>query len=61
MKYIRDYITSMLKDSWNKYSLVIALSLVVSVLGMLHVIIGFAKTPHGMTYLWTGHYYLDYF
>ena len=51
----------MLKDSWNKYSLVIALSLVVSVLGMLHVIIGFAKTPHGMTYLWTGHYYLDYF
>ena len=25
------------------------------------MIIGFAKTPHGMIYLWTGHYYLDYF
>lgn len=33
----------------------------VGVLTVLHVLVGFAKTPGGMIYLWTGHYYLDYY
>ena len=51
----------MLKDSWNKYSLVIVLSFIVAFLSMLHVILGYSKSPKEMVYLWTGHYYLDYF
>ena len=49
------------KNRLNKYLLVVILAFIVAVLSMLHVILGFSKTPQGMVYLWTGHYYLDYF
>ena len=51
----------MFKNFWQKYSLVIVLSFIIAILGMLHVILGYAKTPSGFIYLGTGHYYLDYF
>ncbi|OGK17654.1 hypothetical protein A2774_03635 [Candidatus Roizmanbacteria bacterium RIFCSPHIGHO2_01_FULL_39_12c] len=51
----------MLKKLWKNYSLVIVISFIVAVLNMLHVFIGYAKTPPGTVFLWTGHYYLDYF
>lgn len=45
----------------NKFSLVLIVTFIVSVLSILHVIIGYAKSPPGIVYMWTGHYYLDYF
>lgn len=40
---------------------VLVLSFIAGLTSILHVIVGFAKTPTGMAYMWTGHYYLDYF
>jgi len=40
---------------------VLTLAIIVSILVMLHVIVGAAKTLPNYIYLWTGHYYLDYF
>src|SRR3989344_2373396 len=47
--------------NWNKVLLIIIVSLISAIFVLFPVIIGNAKTPDGMTYLWTGHYYLDYF
>ena len=40
---------------------VLCFALMVAILSILHVILGFAKTPPGTVYLATGHYYLDYY
>src|SRR3989344_5863698 len=47
--------------NWNKVLLIIIVSLISAIFVLFPVIIGNAKTPDGMLYLWTGHYYLDYF
>ena len=47
--------------NWNKVLIVGVVAFIVATINILHVIIGFAKTPPGMMYMWTGHYYLDYF
>ncbi|MBI4008826.1 hypothetical protein HY357_01205, partial [Candidatus Roizmanbacteria bacterium] len=46
---------------WNKVLLVLTVAFISAALAVLHVLIGFAKTPLGTVYLWTGHYYLDYY
>src|SRR3989344_2716210 len=50
-----------MKNKLNKYTLLLVTALITTILSTLHLIIGFAKTPIGMVYTWTGHYYLDYF
>ena len=45
----------------QKILTVVNLAFLVSVLSILKIIIGFANTPPGFTYLAVGHYYLDYF
>ena len=50
-----------MKLNWNRLSLIVVVAIIVGILSILNVIIGFAKTPHGMVYMWSGHYYLDYF
>ena len=49
------------KNVWNKNIFILSIAIIVGILTMLHVIVGYAKSPHGARYLWTGHYYLDYF
>src|SRR3989338_9112683 len=46
---------------WSKVVPVLVVAFIVAVLTVLHVLIGFAKTPTGTVYMWTGHYFLDYF
>ncbi len=43
------------------YFIITSISILVSILAIFHVIVGWLKTPQGFIYLWTGHYYLDYF
>lgn len=49
------------KVNLNKLVLIFCIAFLAGLLGVFHVIIGYAKTPAGFTYLATGHYYLDYF
>ncbi|KKP37581.1 MAG: hypothetical protein UR23_C0002G0011 [Candidatus Roizmanbacteria bacterium GW2011_GWA2_32_13] len=46
---------------FSQWMTVITLSIIIATINIFHVIIGYAKTPSGFTYLATGHYYLDYF
>lgn len=41
--------------------LVLAVCFAVSLLSISHVLVGAFRTPPGYFYLWTGHYYTDYF
>ena len=36
-------------------------SFIAGLLSILHLVIGYAKTPADSIYLWIPHYYLDYF
>src|SRR3989339_537481 len=47
--------------SFGQLILVINIGLITSIINVLHVIIGYARTLPGQVYLATGHYYLDYF
>lgn len=47
--------------NWNRFIVILVIAIIVAGISILHVIVGYAKTPGGMVYLWTGHYYLDYF
>lgn len=49
------------KIDWNKIIIIAIISLIVSIVSMIFVIAGYAKTLDGTIYMWTGHYYLDYF
>lgn len=56
----------MLKHLLSQFNLkkiipVICLAIVFSIINVLHIIIGIAKTTVSYKYLATGHYYLDYF
>lgn len=50
-----------MKKNLNKIVLVATIAFIVATISILHVLVGFAKTPKGYEYLWTGHYFLDYF
>lgn len=45
----------------NQFIVILTIALIVGVISIFHVLIGYAKTSPGSVYLWTGHYYLDYF
>lgn len=47
--------------SVNRISVVLTTAFIFSLIIILPIILGFAKTPSGWQYLATGHYYLDYF
>ena len=47
--------------NFGQLILVINIGLITSIINILHVIIGYARTLPGQVYLATGHYYLDYF
>jgi len=47
--------------SFSQLLLVINIGLIASIVNVLHVIIGYARTLPGQVYMATGHYYLDYF
>ena len=47
--------------NWNRVSLIFVVSFVTAIISSLQVLLGFAKAAPGMVYMWTGHYYLDYF
>jgi hypothetical protein len=47
--------------NFSQLFVIINISLIVSILNVLQVIIGYARTLPGQVYLATGHYYLDYF
>lgn len=40
---------------------VAVIAIITTTLSILHVLLGWAKTPANTQYMWTGHYYLDYF
>lgn len=51
----------MIKFNKQKTLFIFVICLIFSILNILHVIIGYAKTSPGQVYMATGHYYLDYF
>ncbi|OGK22190.1 hypothetical protein A2866_03470 [Candidatus Roizmanbacteria bacterium RIFCSPHIGHO2_01_FULL_39_8] len=58
---VTNYIARVKKININKAVVLLSLSFIVACFSILHVILGYAKTPPGTTYMWTGHYYLDLF
>lgn len=51
----------MKKKDWNKFVLVFLISFIAAVFSIFHVLLGYARSSPGLVYMWTGHYYLDYF
>lgn len=51
----------MKNNKWNNWIVVGAISIMVAIINILHVIIGAARTPPNHIYMATGHYYFDYF
>lgn len=45
----------------NKLTLIVIISIIAAIVNILPVLSTSFNTPEGYTYLWTGHYYLDYF
>lgn len=46
--------------NWQRVTIVI-IAITVTLVSIAHVLFAAAKTPPGKQFLWTGHYYLDYF
>jgi len=47
--------------NFGQLFLIINIGLIASIINVLHVVIGYARTLPGQVYMATGHYYLDYF
>ncbi len=46
--------------NWQRVTVVI-IAITVTLVSIAHVLLAASKTPPGKQFLWTGHYYLDYF
>lgn len=49
------------KVKWSEVIFILVIAFIISTFNLIHVIIGYAKTPVNGLYMATGHYYLDYF